>query len=160
MKKLLLLSIIALQGASILAMDNNLECCKVVNGQKVPLNNKEVEFFSLFSGHSASKLSWQAITIDDMKQKLGDFPDFCTWRFLSGNTALHLLLIYYPPRTDLLQLLLKHGGDPYDKNNKGYTVFDLALGKEALDYPSPTVRNKPMVEVLKKHDPLFAFCSF
>ena len=152
MKKLLLLSIIALQGASLLAMGDEsvsgMGYCKVVDGKRVGLKDKEELFFRHFW------LNFHLITIEEMAQKLKEFPDFCSWRFSPGATCLHWITSSNRghKRADLLQLLLEHGADPFIKNCDGHTAFDLALGKHsAFSYAAPKT-----IDVLKRYDSNFA----
>ncbi len=142
--KNLLLSIIVLQGTTMLAMENDLPCYKLVDGQKVAFTSEEKEFLNTYSEF------YSEMEIDYVEHELKEFPDFCTWRFCNGDTCLHLLMRGLTKRPDLLQFLLDQGADPHVKNNDGHTVFDLVEGKDSFYCPTP--QENYMAAVLAKYE--------
>ena len=113
MKKLLLISIIALQGASMLAMDSSEE----------ELTGEARSFYDEICQ------SFHNVSVDKMKAGLEKFSDLPNWTTMKYRPLLHTFII--ANNVEVVRLLLLNGAD-VDTKYDGKSVMDVAYNNQPI----------------------------
>lgn len=119
---------------------NLIEIMKFLIEKNAPLNQTYLEETPL---HRASYFNSPDIT----KILLWSGADIDALDNESGNTALHIAVLYNKPET--VSLLVKHGAKTSIKNKKGLTAYDIVADEKT--YPDYKIDREKMRQVFNEH---------